>query len=266
MKNWLIGKDLDAGKDWRWEEKGMTEDEMVGWHHWLEWHEFEEALKVSDGQGGLACCSPWGCKELDTTEWLNWSECYSKNNQANFFYVCPLPKYLSGQSNTCVTLWRKLPPGPRSNYEVCGCPVSRIDEVLAVLWWVSLCACLQRSHNLPGRIKYVFWIQMRKEQLTLAAERYLAGIEVIPSVSHILWTSPHNDRREGQTTTRTLTLQGPEDSIALLIAGFSQAGILPLTTVSIFLTNPTGVIRWHACTHTEVLWNFLSVVCKLKVK
>ena len=75
-------------------------------------------------------------------------------------------------------------------------------------------------------------------------------LEVIPSVSRILWTSPHNDRREGQTTTRTLTLQGPEDSIALLIAGFSQVGILPLTTVSIFLTNPTGVIRWHACTHT----------------
>ena len=106
VKNWLFGKDPDAGKDWRWEEKGMMEDEMVGWHHRLEWHEFEEALKVSNGQGGLACCSPWGCKELDTTEWLNWSECYSKSNQANFFYVCPLPKYLSGQSNTSVPLRR----------------------------------------------------------------------------------------------------------------------------------------------------------------
>ena len=73
-KNWLIGKDPDAGKDWRQEQKGMTEDEMVGWHHWLDGHEFEQALGVGDGQGGLVCCSPWGCKESDTTEWLSWTE------------------------------------------------------------------------------------------------------------------------------------------------------------------------------------------------
>ena len=72
-KNWLIGKYLDAEKDWRQKEKGMTEDnEMVGWHHQLSGHEFEQAPGVGDGQGGLACCSPWGCKELDTTERLNW--------------------------------------------------------------------------------------------------------------------------------------------------------------------------------------------------
>ena len=73
-KNWLIWKDPDAGKDWRWEEKGMTEDEMVGWHHQLNGHEFEEIPEVGDGQGGLACYSSWGCKESDTTEWLNWTE------------------------------------------------------------------------------------------------------------------------------------------------------------------------------------------------
>ena len=67
-KNWLIGKDPDAEKDWRQEEKGMTEDEMAGWHHRLDGREFEWTLGVGDGQGGLACCSPWGCKELDTTE------------------------------------------------------------------------------------------------------------------------------------------------------------------------------------------------------
>ena len=66
--NWLIGKDPDAGKDWRQEEKGMTEDEMVGWHHWLNGHEFEQALGVADGQGGPACCSPWNCKESDKNE------------------------------------------------------------------------------------------------------------------------------------------------------------------------------------------------------
>ena len=71
-KSWLIGKDPDAGKDWR-QEKRMTEDEMVGWHHWLVGHEFEQGLGVRDGQVSLACCSPWGQKELDTTEWLNWT-------------------------------------------------------------------------------------------------------------------------------------------------------------------------------------------------
>ena len=72
-KNWLTGKDPDAGKDWRQEEKGTTEDEMVGWYHWLNGHEFEEALGVGDRQGSLVCCSAWGCKGLDMTEWLNWN-------------------------------------------------------------------------------------------------------------------------------------------------------------------------------------------------
>ena len=74
LKNWLIWKDPDAGKDWRWKEKGMTEDEMVGWHLWFNGHELESTLVVGEGQGGLACCRPWGHKESDTTEWLNWAE------------------------------------------------------------------------------------------------------------------------------------------------------------------------------------------------
>ena len=72
VKNCLIGKDPDAGKDWRQEEKETTENEMVGWHHQLDGHEFEQALGVGDGQGNLVCYSPWGRKELDTTEQLNW--------------------------------------------------------------------------------------------------------------------------------------------------------------------------------------------------
>ena len=73
-KSWLIGKDSDAGRDWGQEEKGTTEDEMAGWHHRLDGHEFEWTPGVGDGQGGLACCDSWGRKELDMTEWLNWTE------------------------------------------------------------------------------------------------------------------------------------------------------------------------------------------------
>ena len=72
--DWLTGNDPDAGKDWRQEEKGMTEDGMVGWHHWLNGPEFEWALGVGDGQGSLARCSPCGSQESDATEWLNWTE------------------------------------------------------------------------------------------------------------------------------------------------------------------------------------------------
>ena len=73
-KSWLIGKDSDAGGDWGQEEKGMTEDEMAGWHYRLDGCEFEWTPVVCDGQGGLACCSSWGRKESDTTMWLNWTE------------------------------------------------------------------------------------------------------------------------------------------------------------------------------------------------
>ena len=73
MKNWLFRKDLDAGKDWRWEEKRMIEDEMAGWHHRLNGHEFEWTPGVGDGQGGLACCGPWDLKESDMTQLMNWT-------------------------------------------------------------------------------------------------------------------------------------------------------------------------------------------------
>ena len=74
VKYWLNGKDPDAGKDWRQEEKGTTEDEMVGWHQQLNGHEFEQASGVGYGQGSLVCCSPWGHRVLDITEQLNWTE------------------------------------------------------------------------------------------------------------------------------------------------------------------------------------------------
>ena len=73
-ESWLIWKDPDAGKDWGQEEKGTTEDEMAGWHHRLDGHGFGWTPGVGDEQGGLACCSWWGCKESDMTERLNWAE------------------------------------------------------------------------------------------------------------------------------------------------------------------------------------------------
>ena len=87
-KSWRIGKDSGAERDWGQEEKGMTEDEMAGWHHRLDGHDSEWTLGVGDGQGGLACCNSWGRKESDMAEWLNWTElelfilqCYPKTWQ-----------------------------------------------------------------------------------------------------------------------------------------------------------------------------------------
>ena len=97
-KSWLIWKDPDAGKDWRQEEKRTTEDEMVGWHHWLNGHGFGWTPGVGDGQGGLVCCRSWGRKESDTTEQLNWTEKphvmssnfsqYKRSDFFVFFAVC----------------------------------------------------------------------------------------------------------------------------------------------------------------------------------
>ena len=83
-KSWLIGKDSDAGRDWGQEEKGTTEDEMAGWHHWVDGCESEWTPGDGDGQGGLACCDSWGRKESDTTERLNWTELI------HFFIFFPL--------------------------------------------------------------------------------------------------------------------------------------------------------------------------------
>ena len=83
-----IGKDPDAGKDWRQEEKETTENKMVGWNHWLNGHEFEQVLGVGDRQGSLVCCNPWGHKELDMTEQLDWIEKPPLNQQdEQFKYV-----------------------------------------------------------------------------------------------------------------------------------------------------------------------------------
>ena len=92
-KSRLVRKGPDAGRDWR--QKGTTEDKMIGWHHQLNRHEFEQALGFGDGQESLVCCSPWGCKELDMTEQLNWTEPWFPGGsyilllfcQAHFFFL-----------------------------------------------------------------------------------------------------------------------------------------------------------------------------------
>ena len=88
-KSWLIGKDSDAGRDWGQEEKGMTEDNMAGWHHWLDGCEFEWTPEVGDGQGGLVCCNSWGRKESDMIEWLNWTD-WTYIHQ-KYFNICNVP-------------------------------------------------------------------------------------------------------------------------------------------------------------------------------
>ena len=120
VKGWLIRKDPDAGKDWGHEEKGATEDEMVGWHHQLDGHEFEQTPGDTEGQGSLACCSPWGGKELDTTEWLN-------NN--SYLQVPP------GTPWFVVASLQSLPPSSHSFLSVCLylCVSSPLVRTIAIL-------------------------------------------------------------------------------------------------------------------------------------
>ena len=127
VKSWLIGKDSDAGRDWRPEEKGTKEDEMAEWHHQLDGRESEWTPGDGDEQEGLGCCDLWGCKESDMTEQLNWTElkwfshCVQMFFTSAGFKVCPSPSpYLEislcgGRSrcNTCVCLAHSHPPGPK---------------------------------------------------------------------------------------------------------------------------------------------------------
>ena len=97
VKSWLTGKDSDAGRDWGQEEKGMTEDEIAGWHHWLDGCESERTPGLGDGQEGLACCNSWGLKELDTTEQLNWTDVCLVNRRVKE----QTPGIVSGQCICC---------------------------------------------------------------------------------------------------------------------------------------------------------------------
>ena len=113
VKSWLIGKNSDAGKDWRQEEKGTTEDEIVGWHHWLDGHELGCVPGV-DGQRSLACCRSWGHKESDTTERLNWNYKIikaSKEQGNDFDIICAV---LCLVAQLCLTLCDPMDCSPQA--------------------------------------------------------------------------------------------------------------------------------------------------------
>ena len=109
-KSWLIGKDSDAGTDWGQEEKGTTEDEMAGWHHRLDGHEFGWTPGVGDGQGGLVCCDSWGRKESDTTERLNWTELKQPLTDSSVMLTRMLTWATTGWVLTNYNPWAKPSP------------------------------------------------------------------------------------------------------------------------------------------------------------
>ena len=127
-KSWLIWKDPDAGRDWGREEKGMTEDEMAGWHHQLDGQEFGWTPGVGDGQGGLACCDSWGHKELDTTQRLNWTELkdplYSAGNSTQYSVVTYM-----GKEAAAVAAAKSLQPSRCSRVRLCP-PGSSVHRIL----------------------------------------------------------------------------------------------------------------------------------------
>ena len=150
VKSWLIGKDSDAGRDWGQEEKGMTEDEMVGWHHWHDGRESGWTPGVADGQGGMACCDSWGRKESETTERLNGTEEFSavisfNKLSAPFLSLSPLPSgtqilhilvhLVMSHTSLKLSFWSPLIEF-YSPIFTSTCPFfSSIHSAIELLWW-----------------------------------------------------------------------------------------------------------------------------------
>ena len=144
-KSWHIGKDSDAGRDSGQEDKGTTEDEMAGWHHWLDGHEFEWTLGADDEHGGLACCNSWSHKELDTTEWLNWTDVYIYILYIYvyiyiYIYILGLPWWLSGKESAC-QCWR--------HRSCLGNPMDRGT------WWTTIYGVIKNQTQLRNSKTYI---------------------------------------------------------------------------------------------------------------
>ena len=151
VESWLIGKDPDAWRDWGQEEKVTTEDEMAGWHHWLDGHGFGWTLGVGDGQGSLACCGSRGCKKSDTTEQLNWTRVMFSQNVLKYLlhvalpipmrlFTCIFISSLKSENNHCVcVLVTQLCPA-LCNPMDCNLPGSSVHGILQarILEWVAM--------------------------------------------------------------------------------------------------------------------------------
>ena len=151
-KSWLIWKDPDAGKDWGQEEKGTTEDEMVGWYHWLDGHGFGWTPGVGDWQGGLACCSSWGHKESDMTERLNWTDFHLKSLWL-----------IEAEAITYKSI------GPDSDH-LCTAGQTSLDLVLPV--WKNVSHCLG-DMKFPWKPVLKFFLSVHLKQKHPLCWRYL---------------------------------------------------------------------------------------------
>ena len=177
VKDWLLREDPDAGKDWRWEEKGTTEDEMVGWHHRLNGHEFDQAQGIGDGKGSLACCSPWFCKKSDTTKQLNCTI-----NQANPSTYMILWSLLDFVSQLAAKNQNKLCPG------VCHI----LSEHKPLIW--------PRGKNIPSKRKLTaFQIMMITTAIAIVKNKIEGAKEegvfpsyeaLMESISILSWRGP----------------------------------------------------------------------------
>ena len=153
-KRWLIGKDPDAGRDWGQEEKGTTEDEMAGWHHRLNGHEFEWTLGVCDGQGGLVCCDSWGRKESDMAERLNWTELRHLYravlpvlftfSRLSAFFLHTWP-YLGTLPDTHVQLFSKMDSSPEAYGIIISIPYYGVTPP----FWPQWAFCTSAMSPLP---------------------------------------------------------------------------------------------------------------------
>ena len=166
VKNWLTRKDPDAGKDWRQEEKQTIEDEMVGWHHWLDGHEFEQAPGVGDGQGGLVCCSPWGCKELDMTDWLSLhysvqfshsvvSDSLRPHGLQHARLSCPSPTPRACSNSCLLSQWCHPPSYPLSSPSH---PAFSLSQHQGLFQWVSSSHQLAKVLELQPQHQSLKWI------------------------------------------------------------------------------------------------------------